>query len=49
MKLVIDDACYAYDTIFGDFGEIFSLPGRSIDKAAVKRGRRTDCTLTHQS
>jgi 4-phosphoerythronate dehydrogenase (EC 1.1.1.290) len=36
MKLVIDDACYAYDTIFGDFGEIFSLPGRSIDKAAVK-------------
>jgi len=36
MKLVIDDACYAYDTIFGDFGEICSLPGRNIDKAAVK-------------
>ncbi|SFV83013.1 Erythronate-4-phosphate dehydrogenase [hydrothermal vent metagenome] len=36
MKLVIDDACYAYDTIFGDFGEICSLPGRSIDKAVVK-------------
>jgi 4-phosphoerythronate dehydrogenase (EC 1.1.1.290) len=36
MKFVIDDACYAYDTIFGDFGEISALPGRSIDKAAVK-------------
>ncbi|MDG2354112.1 MAG: 4-phosphoerythronate dehydrogenase [Gammaproteobacteria bacterium] len=36
MKLVIDDACYAYDTIFGDFGEITALPGRSINPTSVK-------------
>ncbi|SFV82104.1 Erythronate-4-phosphate dehydrogenase [hydrothermal vent metagenome] len=36
MKLVIDDACYAYDTIFSDFGEIRALPGRSIDNASVQ-------------
>jgi len=36
MKLVIDDACYAYDTIFGDFGEITALPGRSINSTSVK-------------
>ena len=36
MKLIIDDACYAYDTIFSDFGEIKALPGRSIDSASVK-------------
>ncbi len=36
MKLVIDDACYAYDKIFGNFGEINALPGRSIDEASVK-------------
>jgi len=36
MKLVIDDACYAYDEIFSQFGEITTIPGRSIDKASVK-------------
>jgi len=36
MKLVIDDACYAYDKIFSQFGEISTLPGRSIDSASVK-------------
>jgi len=36
MKLVIDDACYAYDKIFGHFGKITALPGRDIDKASVK-------------
>lgn len=36
MKLVIDDACYAYDTIFSDFGEITTLPGRSINSTSVK-------------
>jgi 4-phosphoerythronate dehydrogenase (EC 1.1.1.290) len=36
MKLVIDDACYAYDTIFSDFGEIRALPGRSINNASVQ-------------
>ena len=36
MRLVIDDACYAYDTIFSDFGEITALPGRSIDSTSVK-------------
>jgi len=36
MRLVIDDACYAYDTIFSDFGEIIALPGRSIDSTSVK-------------
>jgi erythronate-4-phosphate dehydrogenase len=36
MKLVIDDACYAGETIFSDFGEIIRLPGRSIDSTAIK-------------
>ena len=36
MKLVIDDACYAYDEIFSQFGEITTIPGRSIDKASVQ-------------
>ncbi|HIL03992.1 MAG TPA: 4-phosphoerythronate dehydrogenase [Candidatus Thioglobus autotrophicus] len=36
MKLVIDDACYAYNEIFSQFGEIITLPGRSIDSASVK-------------
>lgn len=36
MKLVIDDACYAYEKIFGSFGNISSLPGRSIDSISVK-------------
>lgn len=36
MKLVIDDACYAYDIIFSDFGEITALPGRSINSTSVK-------------
>ncbi len=36
MKLVIDDACYAYNEIFSQFGEIITIPGRSIDKASVK-------------
>jgi erythronate-4-phosphate dehydrogenase len=36
MKLVIDDACYAYDEIFSQFGEIITIPGRSIDKASVQ-------------
>lgn len=35
MKLVIDDACYAYNQIFGDFGEVSALPGRSIDTESV--------------
>lgn len=36
MKLVIDDACYAYDEIFSQFGEITTIPGRSIDKTSVQ-------------
>jgi len=36
MKLLIDDAVYAYDEIFGSFGEITALPGRDIDQDAVK-------------
>jgi erythronate-4-phosphate dehydrogenase len=35
MNLVIDDACYAYRTIFGAFGDIKALPGRSINKKSV--------------
>lgn len=36
MRLVIDDACYAYDEIFSQFGEIVAIPGRSIDQASVQ-------------
>lgn len=36
MKLVIDDACYAYDEIFSSFGEIETLPGKEIDSESVK-------------
>lgn len=36
MKLVIDDACYAYQEIFGDFGEITALAGRDINAQSVK-------------
>ncbi len=36
MKLIIDDACYAYNEIFSQFGEITTLPGRSIDSTSVK-------------
>ena len=35
MKLVIDDACYAYNEIFSGFGEVITLPGRDIDSQAV--------------
>ncbi|SMM99929.1 Erythronate-4-phosphate dehydrogenase [uncultured Candidatus Thioglobus sp.] len=36
MKLVIDDACYAYSEIFAGFGEIVALPGRDINADLVK-------------
>lgn len=36
MKLIIDDACYAYDEIFSQFGEIFSMAGRDINAESVK-------------
>ncbi|SMN11486.1 Erythronate-4-phosphate dehydrogenase [uncultured Candidatus Thioglobus sp.] len=36
MKLIIDDACYAYSEIFGEFGEIIALPGRDIDADSLK-------------
>ncbi|BAS67464.1 4-phosphoerythronate dehydrogenase [Bathymodiolus septemdierum thioautotrophic gill symbiont] len=36
MKLVIDDACYAYDKIFGSFGDISAIAGRSIDANIVR-------------
>lgn len=36
MKLVIDDACYAYDEIFSQFGEIITMAGRDIDAESVK-------------
>lgn len=36
MKLVIDDACYAYKKIFGNFGNIVALSGQKIDACAVK-------------
>jgi erythronate-4-phosphate dehydrogenase len=35
MKLVIDDACYAYDDIFGSFGDISAIPGRSINNTSI--------------
>lgn len=36
MKLIIDDACYAYQEIFSDFGEITTAAGRSIDADMVR-------------
>ncbi len=36
MKLLIDDACYAYSEIFSQFGEIVTMAGRDIDSNSVK-------------
>ncbi|MBW5291031.1 MAG: Erythronate-4-phosphate dehydrogenase [Candidatus Ruthia sp. Asou_11_S2] len=36
MKLVIDDACYAYKEIFDHFGEITAIAGRDINANSVK-------------
>jgi len=36
MKLIIDDACYAYNEIFSQFGDIIAIPGRDIDADSVK-------------
>ncbi|MBT3276385.1 MAG: 4-phosphoerythronate dehydrogenase [Candidatus Thioglobus sp.] len=36
MKLIIDDACYAYNEIFSSFGEIITMAGRDIDTSSVK-------------
>ncbi len=36
MKLVIDDACYAFDKIFSQFGEITTMAGRDINAESVK-------------
>ncbi|HIF47971.1 4-phosphoerythronate dehydrogenase [Candidatus Thioglobus sp.] len=36
MKLIIDDACYAYNEIFSQFGEIVTMAGRDINPESVK-------------
>jgi len=36
MKLIIDDACYAYSEIFSQFGDIVSMAGRDINADSVK-------------
>jgi len=36
MKLLIDDAVYAHQEIFGSFGEIVALPGRDINRDVVQ-------------
>ncbi len=36
MKLIIDDACYAYNEIFSQFGDITAIAGRDIDADLVK-------------
>ena len=36
MKLIIDDACYAYNEIFSQFGEIVTMAGRDINAESVK-------------
>jgi len=36
MKIIIDDACYAYDRIFGALGEVVALAGREITAAVVR-------------
>ncbi len=40
MRLLIDDAVYAHQEIFGDFGEVVTLPGRDISRDAVQ-----DCDI----
>ena len=40
MKLIIDDACYAYREIFSQFGDIVSMAGRDINTDSVK-----DCDI----
>ena len=35
MKLMIDDAVWGYKDIFSEFGEITSLPGRSINRESL--------------
>ncbi|MDB3893836.1 4-phosphoerythronate dehydrogenase [Candidatus Thioglobus sp.] len=40
MKLIIDDACYAYREIFSQFGKVVSIAGRDIDAESVK-----DCDI----
>jgi len=32
MKLVIDDAVWGFEEIFSEFGEVFTLPGRQINR-----------------
>jgi erythronate-4-phosphate dehydrogenase len=36
MKLLIDDAVYAHQEIFGSFGEIVALPGRDINRDVMR-------------
>jgi len=36
MKLIIDDACYAYNEIFSQFGKIVTMAGRDINAESVK-------------
>jgi len=36
MKLLIDDAVYAHQKIFGGFGEVVTLPGRDINRDTVQ-------------
>ncbi|SMN16203.1 Erythronate-4-phosphate dehydrogenase [uncultured Candidatus Thioglobus sp.] len=36
MKLVIDDACYAYNEIFSQFGKIITMAGRDINADSVR-------------
>ena len=40
MKLIIDDACYAYSEIFSQFGDIVTMAGRDINADSVK-----DCDI----
>jgi len=36
MKIVIDDACYAHQEIFANFGKVIPIPGKEITKDTVK-------------
>jgi erythronate-4-phosphate dehydrogenase len=40
MKLIIDDACYAYSEIFSQFGDVVTMAGRDINADSVK-----DCDI----
>lgn len=36
MKIIIDDACYAYEKLFSNLGEVQAIPGKEINNENIK-------------